>query len=386
MDSDEIYDVCTSSLHWAKERDYKGYDPYDGLNSPILDFFARNWFTRLLAIHGVNKAPVNLRPILRVPKERNPKGIALFASAYLNLYEQTGQKEFLVEAESLLDWLSENQSPFFDLPSWGYNFDWQNGRKFFLPAYYPSIVVTIFCGRVFQQHYELIGDEKSLKMAIEVADFIQTKINTDIFKGYEVYTYTPYDSFIVINANALAAGYFYRVSLESENKNLQIRAEELFEFICDAQDPKGAWYYSMPASDSHLSHDNFHTGFILESIYEYAIKQKSDSRVRLAYQNGMEFYKEKLFESDGAPKFESDKPYPYDIHAAAQGILTLVQRGNNSDTQLAKKILNWVLKHLYDNSGSFHRRKGRLLKDRAPYIRWSQAWMCNALSYSSHRL
>jgi hypothetical protein len=50
-----------AALTYARERDYAGWDPYDGLESPILDPFARNWFLRLVVMHGIHKFPVNLR-------------------------------------------------------------------------------------------------------------------------------------------------------------------------------------------------------------------------------------------------------------------------------------------------------------------------------------
>lgn len=380
MDSNDPYDVCVSSLQWAKERDYKGYDPYDGLNSPILDVFAKNWLTRLFAIHGMNKAPVNLRPILRVPKERNPKGIALFANAYLDLYRQTSEEEFLDEVETLLNWLAENQSPVFDLPSWGYNFDWQNGRKFFLPAYHPSIVVTTFVGRSFLDYYELSGADWALDIARDAAEFIQNNINQQNIGDHEVFTYTPYDSFILINTNALAADYFYKVSNYTDLPTMSERAADLFEFVVQAQADSGGWYYAMPPEESHLSHDNFHTGFILESLSEYASDQPDGHPSQKAYQKGMQFYRDNLFETDGAPRFESDQRYPYDAHASAQGIITFTQRDNDRDRELAQQICQWSIENLYDDDGYFYRRIGRVLTDDTPYMRWSQAWMCRALS------
>lgn len=380
MRSNETYDTCRSALRWAKQQGYRGYDPYDGLNSPILSFLSRNWLTRLVAIHGVSKAPVNLRPLLGVPKERNPKGIALFASSYLNLYDLTGDNAFLKEAESLLEWLRDNQSNAFERPCWGYNFDWQNGQKFFLPAGHPSIVVTVFCGNAFYQHYTLTENTRSLDMATSAAEFIRTQINQRTIGDHDVFTYTPYDSFVVINANALAADFFYRMALSVEDNDLRELADQLFDFVCSAQTSEGAWYYAMPATESHLSHDNFHTGFILESLHDYAMSETTNEAFRDSYQRGMEFYSRHLFESNGAPKFEADTRYPYDAHAAAQGIITFAQRGEKDDLELANKIASWAHENLWDEEGYFYRQVGRVLTDQTPYIRWSQAWMCVALS------
>lgn len=377
---DDLGEICDQCLGWAARQDYAGYDPYDGLNSPVLSTVATNWLTRLIGIHAVNKSPVELRPILQVPKERNPKGIALFAMAHLNRYQETGQLTEKAKAERLLRWLEQNQAPGYDDAAWGYNFDWQNGRKFFLPKYHPSIVVTVFGGRAFLQYYEVTGEEWALDTAQSAASFIRAQINREQVNGFDVFTYTPYDSFVLINTNALAAGFFYRLADQTGSTTLSNRAETLFEFVVDAQADTGGWYYAMPATESHLSHDNFHTGFVLESLYEYAMDQSADHPARDAYQKGISFYRQNLFDKNGAPRFEADQRHPYDAHAAAQAILTFVQRGTNQDWQMAQNICQWSLTHLLDSDWYFYRRIGRILTDETPYMRWSQAWMCYALS------
>jgi hypothetical protein len=334
----------------------------------------------LLAIHGVQRFPLNLRPLLRVPEQRNPKGIGLFASTYLNEYERTGEAAELREAERLLDWLAENRSPAFDRSSWGYNFDWQNSTKFFLPAEHPCGVVTVFCTRPFLRHYELTDDDRSLEIARDAAQFLLEDIGTESANGYEALTYTPYDSYVAINANALAADLLWRVGQQVDDKRLLGKARELFEFVVDAQTEEGGWHYSVPASNSHLGYDNFHTGFVLESLSRYVRELDDGHPAQEAYEQGMRFHRQNHFESDGAPKFEDDQPLPYDAHAAAQALITFTRRDDPIDTELAERVLEWTLDQLYDPEGYFYRSIGRFVSDKTPYIRWNQAWMCLGLS------
>lgn len=376
----DVGSVCDRCLDWAAERDFAGYDPYDGLNSPILYACTRNWLTRLIGIHAVNKAPVNLRPLLGVPRERNPKGIALFAMAYLNRYRETGRERDAERTRELLQWLDANRSQEYDQAAWGYNFDWQNGRKFFLPAYSPSIVVTVFVGRAFLEYYETFAESWALSVARSAASFIRTHINCRRVDGFDVFTYTPHDSFVLINTNALAAGFFHQIAPYTDGDDLAERVTELFEFVSHAQADGGGWYYSIPPEESHLSHDNFHTGFVLESLHQYAMEQPPDHPARESYEQGMRFYRRNLFDEDGAPRFEADKRYPYDAHAAAQAILTFVQGGTERDLHLAHDVCEWTLSNLLDESGYFYRRIGRVFTDQTPYMRWSQAWLCHALS------
>lgn len=372
--------VLDAALGWARSRDYAGYDPYDGLNSPILSAVARHPLSRLVAIHGVQAFPVNLRPALRVPRERNPKGIGLFAAAYLNRYELTGDCASLAEAERLLDWLAEHTSPAFERPSWGYNFDWQNSNKFFLPAGHPCGVVTVFCARAFLRHYQLTGTERSLAIARGAASFLLEDLETVRVGDFDALSYTPYDSYVAINANALAADHLLAVADAVDDEALRDRGGRLVEFVLEEQTDEGGWYYSVPASDSHLGYDNFHTGFVLESLARYAEDRPSDHPARRAYERGMRFHREHHFEPDGAPKFEHDQSHPYDAHAAAQALITFTRRDDPADREVARRVLGWTLEHLYDTEGYFYRRVGRVLTDTTPYIRWSQAWMCLALS------
>jgi hypothetical protein len=98
---DHIFNVCRRALAWAKERDYTGYNKHDGLNSPLLWALSLdNRWLRMLFIQGVMRSPVNVRPFFGVRKVRNPKGMALFARAYLNLYRVTNEEFFRHEAES----------------------------------------------------------------------------------------------------------------------------------------------------------------------------------------------------------------------------------------------------------------------------------------------
>lgn len=382
IDTRLVTDRCETALAWARESDYAGWDPYDGLNSPMLP--DSNWLFRLCTLHAVGKIPINLRPLVGIGKERNPKGIALFALASLDLHEVTGDDAHLARATELLDWLLRNTSPASEEPSWGYNFDWQNGREFFLPAYHPSIVVSVFCGRAFLRYYELTGSERALDVASAVCRFVRCEISQERVEGHRVYAYTPYDSFVVVNVNALAAGFFAEVAAHTDDASLGRRADDLMEFVCDQQVEGGAWYYAVPPERSHISHDNFHTGFVIESLDRYMAARPPAEGVAEAYDRGLAFYRDALFEADGAPRFEHDTPYPRDVHAAAQAIVTFV-RPRAEGTALAGRVLDWTLSNLYDPQGYFYRRRGRLLTDRTPYIRWSQGWMCFALaSYARH--
>src|SRR5215475_11606293 len=77
---DECRDSLSSLLAFCRGEAWKGYDPYDGLNSSLARVFpfkvARTALTQL-----VKRSPLNLRPLLGIQKDYNPKALALMARA-----------------------------------------------------------------------------------------------------------------------------------------------------------------------------------------------------------------------------------------------------------------------------------------------------------------
>jgi len=85
------------------EDDYKGWDLYDALLSKyykkgsIFDSF----YPRYIWTQVNKRAPINLRPLMRVPKSLNPKGLSLILRGYCKLYGLTQDQTFLDSASSV---------------------------------------------------------------------------------------------------------------------------------------------------------------------------------------------------------------------------------------------------------------------------------------------
>src|SRR6476620_8358302 len=69
---------------WLERNEYRGYDTFDGLNSRFLRplTFETN-FLRTVLQQGVRRFPVNLRPLLGIPKSRYTKGMGFMARGYM---------------------------------------------------------------------------------------------------------------------------------------------------------------------------------------------------------------------------------------------------------------------------------------------------------------
>ena len=89
---EKIISLNKDLLNNLRKEDFKGYDPFDFLNSKIFQltpFKYSKWF-RLAWLQLGKHLPLNLRPLLLVQKKRNPKGIALIISGLIqDINEQT---------------------------------------------------------------------------------------------------------------------------------------------------------------------------------------------------------------------------------------------------------------------------------------------------------
>ena len=82
----QIFDL----LRYIEAENYEGYDPYDGLNSKILNLVPiSSKYFKIAWIQFFKLFPINLRKIFLIPKGVNPKGLGLILSSYVNLYKRT---------------------------------------------------------------------------------------------------------------------------------------------------------------------------------------------------------------------------------------------------------------------------------------------------------
>lgn len=380
---DNRLQILLDVLSAAERKEYKGFSKFDALNSPLLKklCFSNKWL-RLIMTQVVKESPLNIRPLLRVEKSRNPKGIALFARACLSLYEKTKDEKLLIKAEGLLDWLLKNPSPDQRNFCWGYDFVWQN-TIFLQDKYEPNIVVSVFVGEALIHAYRVTRKEKYIKAARSVASFIIEDLPI-IYQSEDelaiAYVLRKVDA-VVLNNQVLAGAFLIKVWRYTEEPLLQEKAKKLIGYTVNRKTQYYAWYYTHPKSKSPITHDNYHTGGILDGILEYYEETNDDGYMNV-YWKGLEYYQKKLFEKDGAPRWMANRKYPFDIHGSAQGILTFTKASKYKDefAEQAEIIADWVIDNLYNcQKKEFIYRKSRFYKWNYSLMRWCNAWMARAL-------
>lgn len=382
-------EICIRSLQWARDSSYTGYSKFDALNSPVLRFLgSKSRFLRGGFVFALSRAPLNVRGLLGVQKKQNPKGLALFARTCFNLYKTTQDGSFRDEGLRLLDvLLGISRRKDYSGHCWGYDHPWQN-IAFFIPPYEPNCVVTCAVAEAFLQAYGITGDKEHLSVCESVADFILKDL-TDIGvgEGMRCCSYDLHSSWKVINVNAFAAAFLAKLYKITQNPDYLQPAEQMMRWVISQKTGYHAWYYTDPPEASRITHDNYHTGFVLDSIQEY-LEVLANPQIDRDWSDGLEFYKSNLFTDDCAPKWMHDKPYPHDIHGAAQGIITfsLASVREPGHLDFARKILDWTLANLYERGRSrFYYQKGRRWTKKYTLMRWCQAWMCYAISvYNLH--
>jgi hypothetical protein len=185
-----------------------------------------------------------------------------------------------------------------------------------------------------------------------------------------------------MDVSALAGALAARLGALRGDAELIREGGRLVRYVVSKQTDYGAWFYAEPPSASHITHDNYHTGFILDAIQGYGLAAGSDE-FETVYKHGAEFYEQRLFEPDGAARFMSDRLYPVDIHGCAQGIITfsLRQRHAGTGADTAARVLQWTLDNMWDPaSGWFYYQKRRRYRTRIRELRWCQGWMSWALA------
>lgn len=374
-----------AALQLARKLDYEGYSKHDALNARWLEVLAgESRLARLITIQLVMRSPFHVRPLLGVRRTRNAKGLALFARALLARYRLWGDDRDAQEARSLLDWLIENPSKGFDRPCWGYPYPWQD-VGFFAPRNFPNRVVTSFVVEALLDGYETVGEPRYRDQAEGAVGFLLDAPAT-LFEDEtrRAVSYVPSEAadWIVVDVSALSGAAVARFAALVDSDSLMWEASRLIRYVASLQTDYGAWHYAEPPTASHISHDNYHTGFILDAMLEFGQAAGSDEFDE-SYRRGLEFYRTRLFEPDGAPRFMYDRKYPIDIHGCAQGVLTFARAHARLGAGLDQsgKILHWTLSRMYDPStGWFLYQKRRFFRTRVRLLRWCQAWMAWAIA------
>ncbi|MFD1588319.1 antibiotic ABC transporter permease [Halorientalis brevis] len=382
-----VVDLFLQTLSYARDRDYTGWDYGDGMSSRILQALpVDNKWLNLVFQETSKRCPVNVRPLLLVEQRRNFKGTALFSMANLTASElgftqarhapNQSPVDYAAEADELAAWLVEHQCSGYGGFCGGHRHPIQHLDGRGQPSD-PDVVSTSYATKALLRAGAL--DEAYPDIARSATEFVDGHLNyrqVEGDRGAKVnYHLNHSEEYYTINAGALCARLFVDLYAQFGDDAYRTRARELLDHIADLQADIGGWTYRHPPDASHLSMDNHHNGFVIESFQRYHAVT-DEERYADTLDTALHFYRHELFEPNGAPNFDEQNAYPRDIHASTQGVLVFTYAG---DLQFARQILQWVFDNLHAGDGQFYYRKERFYTRRVTLMRWCQAWMAYAM-------
>ena len=378
----------TASLHDLRDglerhlasAGFKGIDPHDGLNSPLVKALTLgDRRLGVVALQFFKRCPANLRPLFGIRAGINPKAHGLLVATYVMKYRRTGLDRDLERAGDFARWLAAHCSPGCSGAAWGYNFDWPNRNAVF-PAGTPTIVNTAYIAEALLDLFEITGDKAHLDVARSSADFLLNDLHRSGGEATFCFSYTPRDRTQIHNANMLGAALLARLSAVTGEARLRKAAEASMRFSIERQEADGSWLYGTEKRNGWI--DSYHTGYNLLALRRFQSALKTDA-FEEALRKGFSFYLNHFFTPEGFVKYYHDRTYPWDGHAMAHALVTLADLRDLAPDRCAdlrERVLARVADTFWDpHRGCFIYLVHKRHTNRIDYYRWVQCWMFYAL-------
>lgn len=366
---------------FVRKNAYRGYEFDDFLASPFLSALTlRKLLLQRVMIQVGELLPVNLRPLLGVPRLESTKARGFFAKGYLLHYMWDKDEKWLAYAAECLDWLLKNSAKGFRGLSWGNAFDFAS-RSGFMPAGLPTVVWTSHIAESFELAYSLTQKQEHLTALQKSAEFVQFSLPRHESVDGCCIGYTPRPGPVsqIHNSSLLGAATLLRAwRYFGGDEALQI-ARQAYRWSLARMNPDGSWFYGV--GDKWRWIDSFHTAYNIDCLLvghdiggEEVVPWKAVERT-------VHFWLKHFFLPDGAPKYYAERAFPFDIQCAAQAIETaskLAARFPEAGP-LAEKVLGWTLPNMQKRNGAFRYQRRPLWKNNLESIHWGQATMLSAL-------
>ena len=381
---DRIAKSASAVQAWVENHKYRGYEPFDGLSSPLRALTFRNLLAERILQQAVRQSPINIRPLIGIKPLDSTKGQGMMASGYLLLHRATGDSEYFAKATECLRWLDRNKSAKFEKHSWANFFDFSSRGG----AYHKDDSIIVWTSQIAQTYLEAFEQSQDpwfLEIAISACEWIMSLPREQTDRGICI-SYFAHAQESIHNASMLGAAALARAGRIAGRKDYMDLAREAMRYSCVRMLDSGAWWYAEDEQFHWI--DNFHTGYNLDSLKCY-IENSGDTEFSEQLGRGLKYFKENFFLDSGCPKYYHNRAYPIDIQCAAQAIDTLAYFSEDDAESLALgiKVAEWTISNMQNRSGYFYYRKYPIgITAKTPMLHWGQATMFRGLAHLTLRL
>lgn len=321
--------------------------------------------------------------------QRFPIADAHFAMGFAFLAEASGTDRYYQRALHFLEVLKKTRCPEYEEFCWGYPFHWETLYGT-IPSGTPLITTVPYVYEAFQQVYRIDRNTEWLNIMHSIAQHaLHDYKDLQISERASSSSYTPFPehSQLVVNANAYRAFLLTNAGMEFSDPKYLSAAERNLNFVLEAQNPDGSWFYAVDGKRDFTDH--FHTCFVLKALAKIEALTRNTCCTE-AIERGVDYYTSHLFDKDGVPKPFSRAPrftvYRRELYDYAECInLAVLLRGRYSALD---RCLSVVLKQIVDDwqtpAGSFRSRQLRFGWDNTPMHRWASSQLFRSLCFLLH--
>ncbi len=338
---DQVSSAAEAALRFARDRDFTGTDPYDGLLSPAAPLL-KGRLPRQVWVQAHKRLGDSLRSVTRVPKVTMTKAMALFAMA-----ERCGGNP--ERADELITRIlcTRGAGP------WGYEFDVQTRWAHYL-ANSANVVATVFALRAFA------ATDRLGEVSAETTTWLESLAHPDGF-----FRYTEASDRLVHNGSLLAAE---SLAILGGDRSLIQRAVTR---TVDAQAADGSWPYGEGKGLEWI--DSFHTIYVLDSLY---FLRQQGFEIGDSYERGLAYWYAHCLTIDGLPVYNADESNAsHDVHNVATTVGFLAGLAHRGDLEIdPEPAIRHLLAHQGPDGGFRNDPKS------LPHMRWNQAHASYALS------
>jgi hypothetical protein len=318
--------------------------------------------------------------------QRFPIADAHYAMGFALLAKIDELDEHYQKAIHFLEVLQQTRCRGYGDFCWGYPFDWET-RGGTIKEDTPLITTLPYVYEAFSQIHAIDRDQKWLRIMRSIAEHaFRSYRDLEIAPDVASCAYTPAsdDPCGVINASAYRAFLLTKAGIELSDERYLGVAERNLNFVLDAQNADGSWYYSTDGKRDFVDH--FHTCFVLKALAKIN-KLKDRSRCQYAIERGVQYYLTNLLDADGLPKPFSKAPrltvYRRELYDYAECInMTALLRDRFPKLdQVLSQVVTDLLVRWQKADGSFRARELMIGWDNVPMHRWAQSQIFRSLCF-----